>query len=148
MAKGGLIMTKTTNYNLNQWDAEDQVRREDFNADNAAIDAALKAVATTAANAGNLIYYTTSRHGTGGRSAITITVPKGRPLMLIVSKNNVSTGMVAIRGSSYPAVCTAQYPPIMTWADKSVTWNQSADIASNFDETFTGYYIVVISTTD
>ena len=34
-------MTKTTNYNLNQWEESDRVTREDFNADNAAIDAAL-----------------------------------------------------------------------------------------------------------
>ena len=38
-------MQKTTNYQLNQWDAEDRVTREDFNADNAKIDAAIKAVA-------------------------------------------------------------------------------------------------------
>ena len=42
-------MTKTTNYNLNQWEAEDVIKREDFNADNAAIDAALAAVAGGAA---------------------------------------------------------------------------------------------------
>ncbi len=32
----------TANYGLNQWEAEDAVRRVDFNADNAKIDAALK----------------------------------------------------------------------------------------------------------
>ena len=37
-------MQHTTNYNLNQWEAGDVVRREDFNADNAKIDAALKSV--------------------------------------------------------------------------------------------------------
>lgn len=37
-------MTKTTNYQLNQWEPTDPIRREDFNADNAAIDAALTAV--------------------------------------------------------------------------------------------------------
>ena len=34
-------MTQTTNYQLNQWEATDQVQRVDFNADNAKIDAAL-----------------------------------------------------------------------------------------------------------
>ena len=34
-------MTKTENYNLNQWDPTDRVLREDFNADNAKIDVAL-----------------------------------------------------------------------------------------------------------
>lgn len=36
-------MTKTEHYQLNQWDASDRVLREDFNADNAKIDAALEA---------------------------------------------------------------------------------------------------------
>ena len=36
-------MTKTEHYQLNQWEAADQVRRTDFNADNAKIEAALAA---------------------------------------------------------------------------------------------------------
>jgi hypothetical protein len=34
-------MKKTTNYQLNQWDETDRILREDFNADNAKIDAAI-----------------------------------------------------------------------------------------------------------
>ena len=34
----------TSNYQLNQWEPDDAVRRVDFNADNAKIDAAIKAV--------------------------------------------------------------------------------------------------------
>ena len=37
-------MNHTPNYNLSQWEAEDKVLRTDFNADNAKIDAAIKAV--------------------------------------------------------------------------------------------------------
>ena len=37
-------MTKTANYQLNQWGENDYVKRADFNADNQKIDAALKAV--------------------------------------------------------------------------------------------------------
>ena len=47
-------MQHTTNYNLSQWDAEDRVTRAAFNADNAKIDAALKANADAIANAGGL----------------------------------------------------------------------------------------------
>ena len=36
-------MTKTTNYQLNQWAKSDRVMMDDFNADNAKIDAALAA---------------------------------------------------------------------------------------------------------
>ena len=40
---------QTTNYNLSQWSKSDQVKMEDFNADNAKIDAAIKAVADSKA---------------------------------------------------------------------------------------------------
>ena len=39
-------MTKTTNYQLNQWAKSDRIRMDDFNADNAKIDAALATRAT------------------------------------------------------------------------------------------------------
>ena len=37
-------MEHTNNYNLSQWAGEDRILREDFNADNAKIEAALDAV--------------------------------------------------------------------------------------------------------
>ena len=37
-------MKKTANYQLNQWDPEDRLLREDFNADNTIVDTALAAV--------------------------------------------------------------------------------------------------------
>ena len=37
-------MTKTTNYQLNQWEKEDRIQMEDFNADNEKIDTALTAL--------------------------------------------------------------------------------------------------------
>ena len=39
--RGSSQMTKTEHYQLNQWDATDQVKRTDFNEDNAKIEAAL-----------------------------------------------------------------------------------------------------------
>ena len=39
-------MTKTEHYQLNQWEASDQVKRTDFNEDNAKIDAALDSLAS------------------------------------------------------------------------------------------------------
>ena len=40
-------MNQTSNYQLNQWDAEDRILREDFNADNAKIETALAGMAGT-----------------------------------------------------------------------------------------------------
>lgn len=44
-------MQHTTNYNLSQYDATDRVTRDAFNADNLAIDAALKSVSDAAGTA-------------------------------------------------------------------------------------------------
>ncbi len=44
-------MQKTSNYQLNQWDAADPIDRKDFNSDNAAIDAALGELSTAVSNA-------------------------------------------------------------------------------------------------
>lgn len=43
MESEDIILRQTTNYQLCQWDSEDFIRRTDFNADNAKIDAALLA---------------------------------------------------------------------------------------------------------
>lgn len=44
-----MAANQTTNYQLNQWEATDQVLRTDFNADNAKIDAALETLSEQAA---------------------------------------------------------------------------------------------------
>ena len=65
-------MNHTTNYALNQWSRTDQVRMDDFNADNAKLDAALAAQAGTLAahtealsKLGNCRVHLTSYMGTG-----------------------------------------------------------------------------------
>ena len=55
-------MTKTTNYQLNQWAKSDRIMMDDFNSDNAKIDAALKANADAIAAVG---YVTGTYTGTG-----------------------------------------------------------------------------------
>ena len=39
-------MKQTSNYQLNQWEKTDRILMEDFNGDNAKVDAALKALHT------------------------------------------------------------------------------------------------------
>ena len=79
-------MTKTTNYQLNQWAKSDRVMMDDFNADNTKIDAALKANADAAAAAsaavalcGNCKIETSTYTGTGtygSANPTTLTFPK------------------------------------------------------------------------
>ena len=47
-------MTKTEHYQLNQWDPSDQVKRTDFNEDNAKIEAALAGLESSKADSADL----------------------------------------------------------------------------------------------
>ena len=65
-------MNKTANFQLTQWEKTDRIMMEDFNRDNAAIDAALKsnadkaaALQTALAGAGNCSMETQSYTGNG-----------------------------------------------------------------------------------
>ena len=61
-------MQHTTNYNLNQYEAADIVTCEDFNADNAAIDAAIAAVAAAAAGSAKIETFAYTGTGSGAPS--------------------------------------------------------------------------------
>ena len=81
---------QTANYQLSQWAKSDQVKMEDFNADNAKLDAALGALTETAAThaaalalrgncrIGTLTYTGTGKDGEG--AYVTITFP-ARPVI-------------------------------------------------------------------
>ena len=64
-------MTKTTNYQLNQWAKSDRVLMDDFNADNAKIDAALKANADATPKLAFGSYKGTGTYGSKNKTAIT-----------------------------------------------------------------------------
>ena len=62
-------MRKTEHYQLNLWDAEDAILREDFNADNEKIEAALAEIAAGGVKVAN-------GHYTGdGATAVHLNVP-------------------------------------------------------------------------
>ena len=68
-------MTKTTNYQLNQWAKSDRILMDDFNADNQKIDAALAAR--------NCRFYTTSYTGDGELTK-TWTFP-AKPILIVLT---------------------------------------------------------------
>ena len=121
-------MNKTTNYNLNQWEAGDRVLRTDFNADNAKIDAAIKAetdaraaLAGQVAKCGNCRIWTTTYVGTGGVGRdhpTSLTFPKKPLLALIVDDSGKPAWLIPgtiwfdIRG-------TLGYP---SWSGNRFSW--------------------------
>ena len=98
-------MKKTTNYQLNQWEASDYVRREDFNADNAKLDAAIRAAADGGAKLAVGTYT-----GTGDSTDTTVTV--GFPIKALIIANGNSldgqNGLLIFSGQTISGGATGQ----------------------------------------
>ena len=108
-------MTKTTNYQLNQWAKSDRVMMDDFNADNAKIDAALAAR--------NCRFYTSTYNGTGEAEA-TFTFP-GKPILIVIS--SASMVSIAVRSAEYGNTLMPNgfYQFKSTWSEKSVLFTNT-----------------------
>ena len=130
----------TTNYQLNQWEAGDQVLRTEFNQDNQKIDAALKGLAdqnselgeTLAAQAeaiaklGNckIQFITYAGSGSGSR----LFSFSGKPLFVAVVGGGYS--LTAIQGISQ-LVCVGRgtvESHTAIWSGNSVTFSNSSNL--------------------
>lgn len=127
----------TEHYGLCQWEATDQVLREEFNEDNIKVDEALKtladenitlesAVAAVAAAAGNCEVYVTSYVGNdtfGESNPNTLTFP-AKPVLVMIAGSDILgfttcnfQSMICIRAgsSSYCQVSWSQDGKTMSW---------------------------------
>ena len=109
-------MTQTTKFHLNQWSPEDYVRRTDFNADNAKVEAALAA-------AGNCRIVTGSYTGTGKydqNNPNTLTF-QGKPLLVFIVGDR---SCYAMRGCDTADVCYGSTGSSisLTWGENTLSW--------------------------
>ena len=109
-------MTQTPKFHLNQWSPEDYVRRTDFNADNAKVDAALAA-------AGNCRIVTGSYTGTGKYDQYnpnTLTFD-GKPLLVFIVGDR---SCYAMRGCDTADVCygSTGSSVSLTWGENTLSW--------------------------
>ena len=142
-------MTKTTNYQLNQWAKSDRVMMDDFNADNAKIDAALKANADTAAAAsaavalcGNCAIYQTTYTG-GDMTTPTITCP-GKPMALMVCESDGAPALIAWRGMPTTSTSSSSYEYTITWGERTVSWLLGKNLDGNMNWSGKQYHALVL----
>ena len=143
-------MEQTGNYQLNQWEKDDRIQMEDFNADNAMLEQVLMELATrtnslerTCASLGNCAVYTETYAGTGKTGAVSRTFP-GKPMMIMVGS---TTGyqFTACRGmpTVYPHYISNGLVTIsLTWGENSVSWQGSS--ASDSMNGNTTYYLMAL----
>lgn len=116
-------MKKTAQFGLNQWEMSDRIQMQDFNRDNAAIEAALAKR--------NCQFYTASYTG-DGEATKTWTFP-AKPVLVVIIGQSIT---VLIRdfsiGTTHFGSSTHQLQ--VTWEEKSVTWtntNNSGIVSAN-----------------
>lgn len=124
-------MTKTSNYQLNQWDASDRVLREDFNSDNAKIDAALgdhegrvAALESAAAHFGNCLFYTASYTGNGSTTTgQTHTFPKKPMVVMITTPDSGAFNLIFWQGQDRARpVGASSYDVLLSWDGNKAAW--------------------------
>ena len=137
---------QTTNYQLSQWAKSDQVKMEDFNADNAKIDAALASHATALAGKGNCQVWTTSYYGSGGTgpdAARSLSFPKWPRIVFITSGSSV---MVMLPGQSNALSMHANgnYSVTTSWNGNSVSWYGGSSAWVMMNTSGTTYQVVAL----
>ena len=156
-------MTKTEHYQLNQWDAADPVRREDFNADNAKLDAAIAAVRNeTAENLQELARNVSANLGSGGQNCrIAWGSYTGDGTFGAVSPNSISVGFAPVMlflvdlenaggGSLTFWRGCGSYQPFMsststiTWSNTGVTWYNNQYATYQYNESGHTYLYCVL----
>ena len=123
---------QTAHYQLSQWVKSDQVKMEDFNADNAKIDAALAALAAKVP-ASHLSAYVTSYSGNGPQSGYdsrTHTFP-GKPMFLMVlGGNQIYFSMRGYGALWYRITSSTDRYASVSWGENSITISSPGSSAS------------------
>ncbi|MGN1004408.1 MAG: hypothetical protein ACI4O5_06165 [Oscillospiraceae bacterium] len=161
-------MTKTENYQLNQWDAADPIRREDFNADNAALDAALNAiknaaeedmqslgetVAAVAADLGTVgqnARFVWGRYmgtGTYGESNPTVLTFDFKPMVIFIAQERAvsnTAGFISVIRGTPLTVYIDNYCSYITWLDNGISFFNYSSAAYQANEAQRYYSYVAI----
>ena len=131
-------MKKTAQFGLNQWEMSDRIQMQDFNRDNAAIEAALAKR--------NCQFYTATYQG-DGRDSRTHTFPAKPIFVLIYSLAHIFImTRNAEKGVNYLAGRADNYDT--TWAENSVTLSRSGSFMSIANDADLSYNLFAILDAD
>ena len=111
----------TEHFQLNQWEPGDQVKREDFNADNRKIDAAVNARTRMVVGS----YKGTGKYGPDNPNVIEIADAERPPQVIVVLDERGFYRAVLVRGMRQYCVYLANNQGHwinVTWTDKGASW--------------------------
>ena len=149
----------TENHGLCQWEATDQVLREEFNQDNAKVDTSLKALdnlvtqhgeqlsaqETAIAKLGNCTIYYTTYTGTGTTTSKQ-TFP-GKPLVVMVADSQKGYSFIAWRGMEVVLPHHQQSGILelsLTWGENFLAWSHDSMVEKALNESGKTYQMVAL----
>lgn len=144
-------MTKTTNYQLNQWAKSDRLMMDDFNADNQKIDAAIKTAAQGNCRVAVGSYVGTGAYGEANPNSIACPF---RPLFIILDTQSLhgsSYGQqhtIFYYGMENALGCETSSQLALSWDGNTVTWyltgNNSEPAKRQFNTSGKTYHYIVV----
>lgn len=144
-------MKQTKNYQLNQWEATDRLMMEDFNNDNAKLDAALAAeqtaretLAAAMSRCGNCKLWTTTYTGTGtygSNSKTSLTFPTP-PLLVGVFSNDGIAFFTKMGGYGAAGSYVSSLP--FSWDGNTLSYYSSRDAQSQYNSSGRTYTVVAL----
>ena len=133
-------MTKTTNYQLNQWAKSDRLMMDDFNADNAKIDAALAAKAEITFGQ----YTGTGGHGNGNETVLHLGF-QPRAVVVFGYATNGGDHMLMVRPCTTARSCDGNNTSCsVKWLDDGVQWVNSFYESTQFNRPGQTYYYLAL----
>ena len=147
--------SQTPNYQLNQWSRDDRILMEDFNSDNAKIDAAIAghegrvaALEQQAPHWGNCQVYATSytgtgKYGQGNQNSLTF---PARPMVVFLGAPNGAWGAL-IQGQAQgcsTSVTGGGALFYITWSGNTVHWYNHMSNNGQMNSSGTTYLVVAL----
>ena len=148
----------TPNYQLSQWERDDRILMEDFNADNAKIDAAIAghegrvaALEQQAPHWGNCQVYAAEYKGSGEygeEHPNTLTFPKKPVLITIFNSNGRAEFRIFPNSTNHSySTPTRDYQIYITWSGNTVSW-YATDVSIQMNYRNETYHVVAFFAMD
>ena len=148
---------QTPNYRLSQWERTDRVLMEDFNGDNAKIDAALAALKAQADSQQSAV----AQHGSSiarlGNCAVSLTTYRGNgantrtlsfsgyPMAVWIQEADSPVNELhMIRGAAYVAGIMGAATVSLAWTSRGVTWTYSKPDTVKMNDSNRQYTVVAL----
>lgn len=136
-------MTKTEHYQLNQWDASDYVRREDFNEDNRKIEEALADMSNGIPKIATGSYTGTGTYGADHPNRLTFDFKPTLVLLFCPSGQNANAVCFPNKnGTVYPFTNNTGFT--VFWEGNTLFWYHYSDSIQQYNGANYLYYYMAV----